>query len=58
MNTISPHLSSKDIFCKHRAPSLDPVGFFTPDLDGAVLAASVLVEGWQGTKEAHNQKTT
>ena len=28
------------------APALDHVGFFTSDMDGALLAASVLVENW------------
>jgi len=29
------------------SPSLDHVGFFTTDVDGAKLAASILVDGWK-----------
>ncbi len=31
------------------APSLDHVGFFTSDIEGAMLAASILIENWKPT---------
>ncbi len=34
------------------APSLDTVGFFTQDFDGAVLTASVLCDGWDASRDA------
>jgi Asp-tRNA(Asn)/Glu-tRNA(Gln) amidotransferase A subunit family amidase len=34
------------------APSLDHVGFFTPDAAGATLAASVLCEDWRGVADS------
>src|SRR6185369_2673176 len=33
------------------SPSLDHVGFFTPDIDTANRVASVLIEGWQPALE-------
>ena len=33
------------------SPSLDHVGFFTTDVDGAKLAASILVDGWKPVTE-------
>lgn len=36
------------------APSLDHIGFFTPDVESAILAASVLCKGWnQDTALSH-----
>ena len=32
------------------APSLDHVGFFTQDVAGAALAASILIENWRGKR--------
>jgi len=47
MNTISPHLPFWEMFCKHRPPCRDHVGFSTPDMDAAVFIASVFVKDWQ-----------
>ncbi|NIQ39344.1 MAG: amidase [Proteobacteria bacterium] len=33
------------------APSVDHVGFFTADVEGAILAASVLLEVWTGERQ-------
>jgi Asp-tRNA(Asn)/Glu-tRNA(Gln) amidotransferase A subunit family amidase len=37
------------------SPSLDHVGFFTSDVEGAIMAASVLCRDWKEAEEAHLQ---